>query len=188
MFLLFALMTILVMAAPLSYAGWKLKIPSYMNNYKLIFSHLLLALGLFLIIDGMHSLEMFAARKNWQKVTGTVTESRIAGKRAYHPEIKFTYHVQGKTYHNVSDMDAPGFGTKAARRQVAREWVNSLQPGDSISVWFNPDNPAQSELIHHPPWNTYMKYGAGIFFSALALAFIVVGILQRLSLKKELNV
>ncbi len=185
MFIIIAILAAIVTGLPLVLLVKRLDIPARMNRTVLIVALLFLAGSMLLVHSAGSSLRYMEVYRNWQTVKGRVVEAEIAGKRAFHPRVKYTFHWQDSSYSNISDLDAPGFGTKAARFQVAREMLKNIHVGDSIDVWVNPQNPAENTLVNHPRWNSFMQYGAGIFFSALALAFLISALLQRFTPKKE---
>ena len=185
MFLLIALTAVIVIGLLLVPLVRRMEIAGGGNPLVMAASVLFLAGGMLLTHSTISSLNYMEAYRNWQTVKGRVVEAEIAGKRAFHPKVKYTFHWQDSSYSNISDLDAPGFGTKAARFQVAREMLKNIHVGDSIDVWVNPQNPAENTLVNHPRWNSFMQYGAGIFFSAAALAFLISSLFQRLTLNKE---
>ncbi len=188
MFVWIAVIAIIVLVLPLTFVAYRLSIPSYMTGYKMLFSHSLLLIGLLLILWSVNTLNYSRVEEKWPVTKGNIVSADIVGKRAPHPAVKYTYHVGDSLYSGLSDMDAPGFGTKAARLQTAQAIIRALKPGMQINVHYNPDNPQKSVLQAHPKWNVFMQYGLGILFMSLALAFILAAVFQRRSLKKQLDV
>ncbi len=185
MFILVAVSAVVLISLPLVLLVKRLEIPDSRHIVVMTVAVFFLLGGMLVTRSAISSLRYIEVYRNWQTVKGLVVEAEIAGKRAFHPKVRYTFHWQDSSYSNISDLDVPGFGTKAARFQVARELLKNVHAGDSIDVWVNPQNPAENTLVNHPRWNSFMQYGAGIFFSALALAFIISGLIQRFTSKEE---
>ena len=145
----------------------------------------LLLLGLILLIGGgifgvtaTDRLVTASATTHWPAVSGTVTSAEVIGDRAYRPLVKYDYNVDGSPYSGESDLEIPGFGNQSKRLDVAQKLVAEYPVGTSVPVYYNPDNPAESRLVHHVPWNTYAQLGLAIFI-ALAGAVILVFFVYR---------
>ncbi len=185
MFIFVAVLAVILISLLLFLLVKRLEIPADRNLIVISVAVLILLGGMVLTHYAVSSLRYMEEYRNWRTVKGLVVEAEIAGERAFYPKVTYTFRWRDSSYSNVSDLDVPGFGTKAARFQVAREMLKSVHVGDSIDVWVNPRNPAENTLVNHPRWNSFMQYGAGIFFSALALAFVFSGLRQRFTSKKE---
>lgn len=188
MYITIATVAIIVLMLPLAFFAYRMHIPSYMTGYKMLFSHGLLLLGLLLVVWAIHSFRFVGQERSWPVTEGQIISAEITGVRAPHPVVKYSYRVGDTAYQGVSDMNAPGFGTKSARRQTARVIVKQIKPGTRVQVHYNPDKPGDSVILVHPKWNNYVQFGVGIIFIALALSFVIAAIFQRRLLKKQLDI
>ena len=105
---------------------------------------------------------------SWPTADAVVVASKVVGDRAYRPSIEFEYKVVDSLYHATSDMNAPGFGGKRKRFEVAEAWVKEYPPGSTIHVRYNPNNPGQALTSSGPTWNMYAQTGLGLFILTLA--------------------
>ncbi len=188
MYIIIASCAVVVLMLPLAFFAYRMHIPIYMTGYKMLFSHGLLLLGLLMVIWAVHSFRFMGQERSWPVTEGRIISACITGVRAPHPVVKYSYRVGDTEYQGVSDMNAPGFGTKSARRQTARVIVKQIKPGAGVQVHYKPDKPGESVILVHPKWNNYLQYGVGIIFIALALAFVIAAIFQRRLLKKQLDI
>ncbi len=113
------------------------------------------------------------AKTNWPFVSGIVTSSKVIGERAFRPEIKYDYSVGGVKYSGISGLDDPGFGGRTKRLDTAEKMITEYPVGEEVPVYFNPDDPAESLLVHHVAWSTYMQLTLAVTI-ALAGAVILI--------------
>lgn len=94
--------------------------------------------------------------RQWPTAEGRVIESRVSGRRAFHPEIHYTYNVHGKDLEGVSDLDVPGFGTKSNRLNVAERALVDFPAGKKITVHYHPQHPEISRIRVSVPMATFL--------------------------------
>jgi hypothetical protein len=104
--------------------------------------------GLFVMIIGASRLRVDLDVRSWPEVSGEVVSSGIAGSRAVHPNVAYRYNVYGQEYSGVSDLDMPGFGNRNSRLETAEIIAHEYSPGTTVTVHYNPDDPAESTLSH----------------------------------------
>ncbi len=104
------------------------------------------------------SLEM----QNWPCVDGVVTASFVGEGKLYRPEVQYQYQVAGVKYEGRSHLNAPGFGGKTRRREVAVKSITGYSPGSLVRVHYNPQMPGESRLLVSTPWNVFGQLSLGL--------------------------
>ncbi len=104
--------------------------------------------GLVVMVVGSGRLRVDMDVRSWPKVSGKVISSGVAGSRAIHPNVAYSYIVDGKEYRGISDLDMPGFGNRRSRLETAEIIAHAYPPGTEVMVHYNPDDPAESTLSH----------------------------------------
>lgn len=121
--------------------------------------------------QGISDIRKSNSYSDWKKAEGIVINSQVVGEKALHPEIEYKYEVDGVVLEGNTNLGAPGFGTKANRRDQATKLVVQYPPGMAITIYFNPANPGESVLRPFPIWSAYTRTGSGF------LVFAVTGLL-----------
>jgi len=119
-------------------------------------------------------------RQSWPVQMATVTGTEIVGERAYSPQLKCDYIVEGKTYTLTTDLKTPGFGRTKTRRQTSEIILNEYPPGSEVRIRYNPDNPEEAFIRTGPYWSNYLQISVGVLLSVLGL-YGCVGIMFRKS-------
>jgi hypothetical protein len=101
--------------------------------------------------------------REWPVTEGKVVGSQVSGQRAFHPEIRYQYVVDGTSYAAVTDLEVPGFGTKSSRLNVAEKTVVEYPAGRIITVHYDPANPEVSRLRIAPSYTTFLLLTVGGF-------------------------
>ena len=124
---------------------------------------------------------------NWPSVEGKIVESRVVGERAFRPDIKYIYTVDGEEYTGSSSLDMPGFGGRTSRLDAAEKMVRQYPQGSTISVYYNPENPQQSMLHPKPTYSHYLTLttAALLFLAGFAIILIWRFAPKQKSLHKE---
>ena len=117
-------------------------------------------------------------RQSWPIHMATVTGTEIVGERAYSPQLKCDYTVEGKIYTLTTDLKTPGFGRTKTRRQTAEIILNEYPPGSEVRIRYNPDNPEEAFIRIGPYWSDYLKVSLGVLLSVLGL-YGWIGIIIR---------
>ncbi len=120
----------------------------------------------------LHSLwQSHDAMRRFASVEGEIVRSRIVSEsdsdRTLHrPFIKYRYIVDGREY--VSTSYAAGSeGTSSD--SVAGDIVQRYRPGQRVTVWYDPDDPARSVLRREP-------YGLQFFALLFTQPFLLIGL------------
>ena len=119
-------------------------------------------------------------RQSWPVQMATVTGTEIVGERAYSPQLKCDYIVEGKTYTLTTDLKTPGFGRKKTRRQTSEIILDEYPLGSKVRIKYNPDNPEEAFIRTGPYWSNYLQISVGVLLSVLGL-YGCVGIMFRKS-------
>ena len=114
----------------------------------------------------------------WKTAGGEILEARIAGRRAFHPEIIYGFQVGGRKYTGKTDLDMPGFGGKRNRLETSEIIIADYPTGKKVKVYYNPADPAESRLHPGITYNIYIQLVVGIILMTLGL-FLFLSILGR---------
>jgi hypothetical protein len=117
--------------------------------------------------------------QNWPTVDGVVTASFVGEGKLYRPEVQYRYRVAGGTYDGRSHLNAPGFGGKTRRHEVAIKSIAEYPPGSSVTVHYNPQAPGESAILISTPWNVFGQLSLGLL---LFMGGALTALLRR---KKE---
>jgi hypothetical protein len=138
---------------------------------------LLVVAGGSLVVTSFLLLGNSAARRHWPMVQGEVLHTQVAGTRAFHPEIVYSYTVNNQKYSDTTAMDSPAFGGRNNKYDVARKIVAEYPTGKAVSVYYDPTDPSISTLRPFAPWNLFgqvsfgsIVFGGGMFLIAAYLA------------------
>lgn len=118
---------------------------------------------------------------HWPTVSATIQESALEeepGRNAmgsinvaYVLTVKYSYVVAGKSYHN----DRVSFGKPAFNFIEGSNYLEQFEPGKQVSVYYNPENQAESVLapkttVGMPSWII------GAFFIFVGMSVGIVSI------------
>lgn len=112
-------------------------------------------------------------KKSWQMIKAKIISTDVVGQRTKEPQIYYKYQIGDSVYTNVSNLESAFFGSTSYQDQTARRILRNYKSGDSVSVYYNPDNPSESALKIHPVWSTYIRFTFGIFITSIVLALII---------------
>jgi hypothetical protein len=129
--------------------------------------------ALILVGSGVWRLRGEIATRTWPVAEGTITEARVVGERAIHPEIDYIYSVNGREYSGVSSLRTPGFGNKRSRLETAELLVDQYQVGMPISVHYDPARPNISTLKIGITYSSTLETALG---TILILGIFIVAI------------
>lgn len=110
--------------------------------------------GVYLIYRSRQSKQKAEASQNWPSTRGQVTKAHV--QQSYHtdsdgdrhyfysPVVEYTYEVGGQVYtgRTIRFGFNPSFGSEA-KAQAA---LASYPVGAQVTVYYNPDNPAEAVL------------------------------------------
>jgi hypothetical protein len=106
-------------------------------------------------------------------VQGKVISFEIVGIKTREPEIIYSFNVKDSVYTGRTNLHTPLFGSRKYQEQTARTISGNYQPGDSVMVYYNPENPKESALKISPVWSTYMQLTFGVFIISIILALMI---------------
>ncbi len=139
--------------------------------WKILFPIALLIGITLVVIESAEIRASFKIRK-WPTAEAKVISSQIAGVRAFHPDIKYQYQVQGVTYVDSTDMNMPEFENKRSRHTTAGKIVGQYSAGTVVTIHYDPENPAISKVSTSASYSAYliltvgaMLYGTGVFWA-----------------------
>jgi hypothetical protein len=131
-----------------------------------------IVMGIVFIASQVSALKDYRHRRHWRPVPAIVESAEIAGKRAFHPEVVLRYTVDGHPYSMITSMNVPGFGSKRNRLDVAERITASLAVGDTLTVFIDPDFPADAVISRNLSYSTYLILTTGFCFLILGTAFL----------------
>jgi len=141
------------------------------NPYSIILG-LFTAAGLITTLWGWSVIVKARKTASWPSVTGIIETSTIeAESDNMLPEIRFSYTIDGKTYLKLLEFPASTTPTQ----EFSRNYVERFSPGESVSVYYNPDNHDQATLEpgQHPGDWMILAFGLGTM--ALMLVALLLG-------------
>lgn len=103
--------------------------------------------------------------KSWPQTTGTIVSRELEdnGDRKDTWQVTYSYQVDGET------LTSDRYGIYSGYSDTAEQHKSSLDPGDTVDVWYNPDHPTTAVL------DTGFAVGE-LFISFLCLGVAVLGI------------
>jgi Protein of unknown function (DUF3592) len=173
MFEIISLSAIIVLTLPFYVLFRKSGISVKNNLFSISVKLVVLVTGAVIVYLNIIEFDLYLQRKNWPRVSGQVTSFDIVGIKTREPEISYRFSVNEKFYQGKTNLDTPLFGSRKYQEQTARTISGNYQVGDSVMVYYNPGNPAESVLIIHPGWSVYIQLTFGIFIIAMVLALMI---------------
>lgn len=133
----------------------------------------LVVFGAFLVAMAGFALVTSVRSRDWPVVSGEIISVQVVavGDAIYAPEIRYRYHVHGKTYTSflITPMGKIAIGHREAER-IARSYALSRQ----VAVRYNPGNPQYALLeTDVPVYGVVLMIGVG----AASLAIGLIGFL-----------
>ena len=132
------------------------------------------AVGLILVVHVWPRFREGMERRHWRTTEGKVVDSQVTTTPDLLPVVVYEYEVAGRRYQDTSRLQAPGFGTRRARYEVAIKSIVPYPPGASVAVWYDPDDPAHSTLVPHPEWRVFVQLGTGLLLVLIALWWLML--------------
>lgn len=183
----FSVMTIFLLTAALAIVAgigiglWFRSSGRTIPSYGRWLGLLLAVLGLVLNYHSSLLLQTAHSRLAWPTVKGIVERVQIVGEQAVRPNIVYTYSIDSLVVTDSTDLDQPPFGNKVAREDIAVKRSAPFAVGDTIDVWVNPDDHAESTLNPQPYWALYVQVGFAVLviFAGLVLTIISSGLKQE---------
>ena len=148
-----------------------------------------LALGLVFLIPGLAIVALEApnvwyglASRRWHATTGRVLERGIEPGSHRHRdsglEMRYAY-VVAEREHIGRRYDYGGRAAGSSKRLVTA--LLAYAPGQEITVYYDPRQPARSVVHRGATWGSYARLGLGIVLSVLA-GLVVISELATLIL------
>ena len=139
----------------------------------------LLSLGLLLILLNSISLEEAFKQKKWPKTLGTITSLDVSDKGSYRPVVNYKYNEGDKEFSGISDLNVPNFGSTSTVKEVAFKTIGEFEVGESVTVYYDPKNPANSMIKLGPTWDQFTRLALGIIFYWVGVVGIRLGFSKR---------
>ncbi|NTV45041.1 MAG: DUF3592 domain-containing protein [Chlorobiales bacterium] len=129
-------------------------------------------IGLVLVFIEAKSLTELRQTMNLPTVPGQVLEVKVVKSRAFIPYISYRYRVAGKSYDTTVELYVPQYGSKETRMQSAQDVAARYKPGETIAVYYDPQNPTISRVeFGKMSWDLFIRLGVGIVLYSAALMF-----------------
>lgn len=173
----------LVVAVVLAFFLWFIfrKVSVTGRQKKILFTvATIFSVAAFLLLNKtIHEFYDFVDLLNWDSVPGEIVSAEVVGIKTREPEIGYKYMVEGQTYEGKSNLGTPLFASAKSQDMTARKIVSQFKTGDSLRVYYNPQDAAVSLLKITPHWNTYMQYGFGVILLTLALLLFLLPFINK---------
>jgi hypothetical protein len=153
----------------------------------IVFGLLFTGIGLFLLVRGFIEFRTSKASRDWPSVEGQVIGAMVETKidrdedgtsTRYSPRITYTYSVSGQQY--TSDQVVIGarrWHTSRARAEAKLAY----QPGQQVTVHYNPDKPVQAVLEVGATRGAWGTLAIGIVFTILGAIVLVINATNTLA-------
>jgi len=153
-----------------------------------IFGLLFTGVGLIMFVQFFRQFRTSKKSKEWPSAEGRVVEAVVEQKvdtdtdgsydRRYAPRIIYTYSVHGQTY-------TSGQANIGARRwyssQARAEARLTHRPEQRVTVYYDPDNPAQAVLEAGSTRGAWGTFFIGIGFTAIGMVALVDSIQKMMA-------
>ncbi len=133
-------------------------------------------LGGWLLVEQLSIIQEFEKLKQFPMLEAKIISSKIAGTRAFHPEIVYQYSVDGIVYTDTTDLEVPGFGTKANRHWVAEYSVDNFPAGKIVIIHYDAANPSLSFVKPHPNYTIFLLLSCGGLLFGIGIYFLIAWI------------
>jgi hypothetical protein len=187
MLLLSVLSIVVLISSLLCFLGYKNKLVIKATPFVIIVLIFFFFPGAALIYIQSGEISIALNRQHWPKTTGVVIKTQVVGERAYNPEITCSYIVNDIEYSLVTDLDTPGFGRKRSRQSTAHIIIDEYPVGSSVTLFYNPQNPAESYIRTGPYWYNYMQLSLGLLVFSIGISGLFSLITAKFVKKKILN-
>ena len=143
----------------------------------LLLGLLCVAVGYFVAFHlGRPILEEAQASADWPTTEGVILSSRVVrsykgGEWAYAPEVRYAYEVEGHRYEGRAvrlGLEGMRFGTRGLAARV----VNRYRPGERVTVYYDPQDPATAVLEPGASWESSLVYGIGLLFLGVGVLIV----------------
>jgi Protein of unknown function (DUF3592) len=142
---------------------------------------ILLFLGGFFLIRGQPGVMQLLRARSWQRVSGTMLGSGTAGYQTQatgghmganlrRAVFAYSYEVGGRTYTGYRAAFGTPLGFGMGFGQIASAQAGRYARGETVDVWVDPANPADSVLRRSSP--------SSIVFATLGVALLIAGTLS----------
>jgi hypothetical protein len=149
----------------------------------LIFFLIFFTVGAGLSFWGWTILQDAWASTSWPSVSGRVVESDVSywndeDGNYYRPEVTFEYTVAERQY----ESSRIGFGSDSSYDTTDSAWevANRYPTGETVPVYYDPDEPATAVLEPGATAGSYTLIGVGAVF--VLVAVVVGGIIALATL------
>jgi hypothetical protein len=121
--------------------------------------------------------------RDWSRTTGRVIQSSVVETQVsrrssvsvaryrfvtrYVPEVVYEYQVAGTLYHGARLQ--LGFSVASSDSSSAQRQADRYPVGSEVTVYYHPDNPAESTLSLKAGWGVWVMWGV-----ALIMLFVTI--------------
>ncbi len=145
-----------------------------------------LAAGIALAVWGFMNLSTALQSKAWPTAEGKITSSTVVKKierytdsdhhrrtrTIYTPQLRYSYAADGRTLigSRITLSDS-GSSSESRARKISRRYP----AGSTCTVFYNPDNPAESLLKAGITFGTLLFPAMGVLFAVVGLGVLILG-------------
>ncbi|MBN1371929.1 MAG: DUF3592 domain-containing protein [Anaerolineaceae bacterium] len=136
--------------------------------------------SVFLILSYFKNKKKAAASLTWSTTPGTILESTVRESRSsdddrpstYYAQVNYSYQVMGQAYQGKNiHIGARNTGPHSKAQAIASRYP----AGSSVTVYYDPANPADAVLERAAPANTVTLI-LGIIFLVITLCLMCGGL------------
>jgi|GEM_PF-1873866 len=153
----------------------------------LSFGAVFVYLGLNILIGEIRTWRKAVASREWPSSVGRIISSEVqtayGGRSTTHyPRAKYSYTVAGQNYTGDRIVFA---WRNIFDRQATEKVVESYRPGQTVTVFYDPQQPQESTLDRNFPWPIFELFSGvlvlfcpGVACSAMGLSFLADALRQ----------
>lgn len=140
-------------------------------------------IALVFLFMGLNARRRASIAKTWPQTVGQVLASGVESRRssrstAYYLKVVYTYQVNGQQL--TSDRVTLGAPIGLGNYRAMEKRAAAYPPGNSVMVYYNPDNPAEAVLETSAPSGTIFIIIAIIIILILVVTnFFIMGIMNN---------
>ncbi len=145
----------------------------------IVFGLIFAAAGLFLLWQSVKEHRACRESRNWPCVEGRITESAVQVTRRHHstsysPQIAYTYSVLGQAH--FSTAVTIGATRTFSSYTKAQAQVAKYPLGQTVSVYYDPQQPAQATLEPGATGGAWATLLMGVITGGMGVMVLILGL------------
>ena len=131
------------------------------------------------LVFGKPMLDQAKATEQWPQTSGEVLESELVESRGddgflYRAHVVYRYALDGAEFE--SDRIWSGLDYSTSDRSEMQEIVRTHPVGKTVTVYYSPDDPAESVLMPGANLSSYVLFSVGLVFLAVGGFLLLIAV------------